>query len=141
MQKKFSLYAKNPLEKNPTLINNYNKEADGRQMKGRVYRGLTFGAQESKALHGLNPGTCLAIPPRDGASRLEWKDWEGGRVVGPRGVGSLLITTVLKCSQALLGLALSWWFLMLSFLPCEQRVLSLDTPSLLNEERLTMVGN
>lgn len=90
-----------------------------REMKWRASRGLTFGARGSKALSGLNPGTRLAASPGDSEPRLGWERSTGlggrrGRV-GVWGLGSLLITMVLKCLQAVVGLALSWWLLMLLF--------------------------
>lgn len=80
-----------------------------REMKWRESRGvLNFGAQGSKAASGLNPGTRLAASPRDRELRLGWENgsWSGRRM-GVWGLGSLLITTVLKCLQAVAGLALS----------------------------------
>lgn len=82
-----------------------------RGMKWRASRGLTFRARESKAPSGLNPGTRLAISPRNGEPRLGREGSPGlgglsGRV-GVWGLGSLLITAVLNCLQAMVGLVLS----------------------------------
>lgn len=96
-----------------------------REMKWRASRGLTFGAHGSKAPSGLNPGTRLAASLGDGESRLgRQRSRSLGGLRGRVGVwslGSLLITMVLKCLQAVVGLALSWWFLMLLFLALGDR--------------------
>lgn len=99
-----------------------------REMKWRPSRSLTFQTQRSKAQSGLNPGTRLTASPRDGELKLGWERSPGLRGLSGRlavwGLGSLLITPVLKCPQAAVGLAPSWWLLKLLFLPWELSALS-----------------
>lgn len=68
-----------------------------REMKWRTSRGLTFQS-------GLNPGTRLTASPRDGEPRLGRAGRPGLTALAGRALGSLLITPVLKCPQAAVGL-------------------------------------
>lgn len=80
-----------------------------REMKWQASRALSFRALRSIAESGLNPGTCLSSSPWD--SERAWRPARGlgalRESLGAWGLGSLLITLVFKCLQAVVRLALS----------------------------------